>query len=994
MTDAETVTVTGILKIEIPDPAISLFLIFEPSDDGDHWTPGKIAASLRERGITAGYSQEKLAAFLKKARHAPGKPFRHELIKGTAPEDPQPDTVHWKPLPEGQEHGDVKESVLAQAGAPELYREVREKVEKKKTVEKKGNAPFGQARTETITVTETVTRKEPADVDPRVLRSEYVRAGSVLGTVTSRLVGLPGTDIYGNTIPIGEAGDLNFYHGDHIVRQGNTLTAERSGFLRVGANWADVVPFEPHQWSISISRDKATCFLDFTPGHSATPLPDVTEVLHAAKDHSYPEEHLLSPEDVTVLMERQVRTGEPAQIPLSKPRDAAIEIVVAEDSLSAHLSIRKGTGAGKALKLKEIGTAIKESGLAGLNLPKIKEDITTFFEGPDFELTGYLLCEGVAPVPGEARNAEFAPTYHEARKTEEIKKELAHTVAEGADNLEEYPSLSDFPPDSITKTADVVEEQLICSFDPPTPGQPGRDVYGKTIQAEAGRTPDIVLHENLIQKNNVIVGTVPGVLDYGEIDETIHLRVRAHVDATIAVSVSSDRMEGLLSLTEGIGTGSRLSMEEIRTALEENGVVHGVDDERILKALDTARTGVAVKEFVVAEGTPAIDQSENRIEFIVDISSDPGVRIRKDGSADFRNRNTITTVEKGEPICRILPSQQEPVDGMDVTGKAIPAQNISGLQLELGENVLKEEQDDGEIIIVATTDGELLYDSNRLAVETVHTIKGDVNMKVGNVKFPGTVLIDGTVRTGFYVISGGDIKISGGVEGALLSSDGDILIKQGVKGAGKAVLRSKKGIMSPFVELATLLSVGNVTLKSSVVRSRIKCNGRISFQGDNGRIVGGQIRARNGVEAGSIGTPRGIKTELSFGQDYLIADLIEKEEEEIEKVKKRITQVDHAMQKSEKGLNGDSQLQTLRKEKVNLLKLMEKRGLRLFTLRERYEQHFPSKVVIKGDVYAGTVFESHGRVYEITSPRKGISVEFNPQTGNIEISELKNGSEE
>ncbi|MFW6228877.1 MAG: FapA family protein, partial [Alkalispirochaeta sp.] len=292
------------------------------------------------------------------------------------------------------------------------------------------------------------------------------------------------------------------------------------------------------------------------------------------------------------------------------------------------------------------------------------------------------------------------------------------------------------------------------------------------------------------------------------------------------------------------------------------------------------------------------------------------------------------------------------------------------------------------------TSGEVVYEKNRIAVQTSHTIQGDVDMKIGNIKFPGTITIGGTVRSGFYVVSGGDIRIAGGVEGALLSADGDILIKQGVKGAGKAVLRSKRNIMSTFVELATVLSVGDVTLTSSIVRSRIKCNGKITFQGEKGRIIGGQIRARNGLHVLSVGSPRGIKTHVSFGQDYLIADLIEKEEKEIEKVKRRITQVDISMRKLEKEGSRNEALQKLRKEKVQLLKLMEKRGLRLFTLRERFEQHYPSRIVVTGEVHTGTVFESHGRTYEITTPRKGIAVEFNSETGNIDVNELERENKE
>ncbi len=987
MAEGKIVTVTGVLRIEIPNPPIKLTLTFESSEDGDAWDPERLEAALNERGVKEGVSRESLAEFLTSAGRAKDGPYTRDLLSGKEPLSAKADCVTWEEFPDvPAEFDEVRESVVSAQGAPEIYQDIREKVEKQKEVVRKGKIPFGQEKTEIVTVTETVTRKERVYVDPKVVRCDYIPAEQVLGTFIPREPGLPGKDISGRTIPVKQLADPGFYLGANIQRQGDTLTSTQAGFLRIGKNWADIIPFEPHSWIVELSRDKATCYLELTPGHPKAKIPDSQEIRNAAIALPYPEESLVSLQDLENLVRGQLETGEAARMPIALSRDASFDILIDNDKLTAYLNAHKGKGRGKQLSLKEIGKAIKESGLSGLDYKKISTDMTTFYEGPDLDLTGYVLAEGIPPTPGPERHAEFAPTFENETKTAAAKERLQDATG--------FESFDDFPVPAITKIAKVEAEQLVCTIDPPTPGEPGKDVYGKTLAAEEGLKPEIVLHENLVEKNNIIATTEAGILDYGEIDGVVHLRVRPHVDSEIRVEISEDRMEARLSLKEGIGTGLRLNRDQVDKALEKVGVTHGIDDDRLAKALEAAKAGVAVDGVVVAQGTPAIDQSENQLEFLVDISADPGVRIRKDGTADYRNRNTITSVTAGQEICRILPSQQEAVDGTDVTGKAVPARHESGLQLELGENVTRGEKEDGLVVITATTDGEILYEKNRIAVQTIHTIKGDVDMKVGNVKFPGTVIVGGNVRTGFYIMSGGDIKVAGGVEGALLSSDGDILIKQGVKGVGKAVLRSKRNIMSPFVELATLLSVGDITLKSSVVRSRIKCNGKITFQGDKGRIVGGQIRARNGLEVSSVGSPGGVKTHLSFGQDYLIADLIEKEEKEIEKVKSRITQVDQSMKKLERDGKDTDGLQKLRKEKVQLLKLIEKRGLRLFTLRERFEQHFPSKIVVTDDVHIGTVFESHGRFLEVTSTRKGVAVEFNSQTGNIDMKELKNGSDE
>ena len=979
-----TDSIVGILKIEIPTPALSVSLTFEAAEDGDTWDVDRLAAALGERGVT-GVSAGDLETFVKTAASASG-PVSRTVREGTPPEPATPERIAWSDsleMPDGLV--DIRDRILARAASPDIRREVKEKVERTKEVPRKGILGFGQSRTETVTVTETVTRTEKVYIDPAVEQSWHVTADQSVGTFNTASPGTPGRDVFDRPVPAKQLADPRFHLGENLVRKGDEVVATAEGFLRVGRNWADVVPFAPHRWSVELSPDQATCYLNITPGHPESALPAGQDILDTAVQLPYPESSLMSADELDKLVRGQIESGDAAALPISSSRDASFDIVVSEDRLQALLYIHKGKGRGKHLNLKEVGAAIKASKLKNLDFGKISNDIKAFYNSTEFDLTGYVLSEGRAATPGPPRAIEFSLRFDADARTE------AHRRAVTDARPEDQPeSIAVFPADAIQKTAAVENEQLVATVDPETPGEPGVDVYGATIAGPPGDAPTVHLYENLEQKNAIIATTAPGVLDYAEIDGEYHLRVRAHIDATVEVGIADDRMSATLSLREGVGTGRRLDRTLLDDAIANAGVVHGVEETVVEKALAAAQAGTDVSGVTFARGTAPVDQSENRLEMLVDTDPGSAVRIRNDGTADYRTRDDITTVAKDQKLCRILPSQQDPVDGTTVTGDAIPAKTVSGLELELGDGVRREEQEDGSVLLIADTEGEFIHARNRMEVRTTHTIKGDIDMSVGNVKFPGTVVIGGTVRAGFYVMSGGDIKIAGGVEGALLSSDGDIIIKQGIKGAGKAVLRSKRSIMSPFVELATLLSVGDVVLKTAVVRSRIKSNGKISFQGDKGRIVGGTIRARHGLEVTSVGSPRGVKTRISFGQDYLIADLIEKEEKEIEKVKTRISQLDIEMRKAEKA-GATEQLQGLRQEKVKMLKLMEKRGLRLFTLRERFEQHFPSKVVVNGDVHTGTVFESHGRTFEITRPRKGIQVEFDPHTGNLDVSDL-NGS--
>lgn len=973
--------VQGVLKIEIDDDQLAVVLRFEKSSDGDEWTPDRLGAVLKERGVQGELKLQTLKDFLSAAAKANQGPHEAVVLRGVAPTLPAAETVSWTDLSIPEDLRETIASVLAHAESAKVFRERVEKIPTEKQVEKKGKFPFMKGKTETVKTFRTTVHRERIPIDPHVEEHFFVEAGTEIGTVQAQQQGIPGLSVYGKTIPVKQIVDPLFYAGDNLTRTGETLVADRTGILRIGRNWADIVPFEPHRWTVDLSPDKATCYLNLTPGHRDATPPDIAAIRDAAIQIPYPDESLIDAEELERLVRGQIELGTPERLPITLSRDASFDIFVTEDKLHATLNIHKGKGRGKPLSLREIGAAIKKSGLKGLDFKKIQTEITEFFEGPEFDLTGYVLAEGEPPTAGQDRQVEFAVRFYPDDQTKTLRDRLA-------DSDEKPDSIELFPPEKVSRTAPVETAQLICTIDPIVPGQPGRDVYGQEILGQSGSVPEFRLFENVEQKELVISTTASGILDFGQEDDVYFLRVRPFQDAVAEITVDEDRMAARMTLREGTGSGLRLSRELLDRTIEAARVVHGINEEVLAKALVAAKAGTDVERIVFARGTEPVGQSENQVEFLVNLDTDAPVRIRKDGSADFRTQNRIVTVSAGQEICRILPAEHEGVDGTDVLGGTIAAGRSTGVQLEFGEGIETIEQDDGSTLLRATVDGELLQVKNAFEIRNTYSVDGDVDMSVGNIKFPGTILIKGSVRSGFYVVATGDIKVGGGVEGALLSADGDILIKEGVKGAGKAVLRSKNKLLSPFVELATVLSVGDIVLKSAAVRSRIKCNGKISFQGNNGRIVGGIVRARNGLSVQSIGSPRGVKTHISFGQDYLIADLIEKEEKEVEKIKWRVSQIDIEMTRSEKSMDSGP-LASLRQEKVKLLKLLEKRGLRLFTLRERFEQHFPSAIEVIGEVHSGTVFESHGRMYEITSTRKGVRVEFNPQTGNLDVNDLK-----
>jgi hypothetical protein len=244
--------------------------------------------------------------------------------------------------------------------------------------------------------------------------------------------------------------------------------------------------------------------------------------------------------------------------------------------------------------------------------------------------------------------------------------------------------------------------------------------------------------------------------------------------------------------------------------------------------------------------------------------------------------------------------------------------------------------------------------------------------------------VTGSVLSGFSVVAAGDIEVQEVVQAALVSAEGAIVVGQGIKGEGKAIIRSGKDIVAPFAELATLLAMGDVRLKSGCLRCQVKCAGMLLLESEKGNLMGGRVRARMGAAVQNLGSPSGSSTEVSFGQDYILKDKIEVEEKEIQRLRARVAEIDLAMKRLEKrGAQEAKALGAARVEKRDTLRLIEQRKLRLISLHDKFDEHISSEVVVRGTLYPGVVVESHGRRFEPKTEMHNVCLYFDPVKGRI-----------
>jgi len=977
------VTIRGEVRLLIDELGLEAAFHFSPASDGAEWSADgltRLLAESRVAGVQGRRIEEILSSFSKAKQAAV-----EITAKGVVPETGMPEYAEWMDIKTPPEFLVFEDETVAKATPPELFRIKTERVARERIVKKPGALPFLPPKEEKVVEYDKIETKEALDVDTRVLRYFWAAKGTVVARTAPSRPGKAGKNVFGKPVPPPQADDTAFHLGKGLTKDKLDIVAAESGFVRVGTRWADLVPFRAGEHSVRLSADSSTVLLDYSPGDTRLPPPDATSLLQEAVALGQTEAQLIPVDEIASALLKSTRSGQPLTgFSLSCDRDGSALVVISPDKLKATLQVMKGRGRGKPLALSMVTAALAAQSLKGVKIDKLKADVVAFYKGKEMELLDYPLVEGKEPVKGKDRTLKYTVAFLPELQAKDTVKtvEAAPALARIAQKLDEFPLKA------ASRIAFVKKGQEIARFSAPSAGQAGTDIYGEVIPAAQGNDPVIKAFQNLKISKESLESEDDGLLLMDEQDGTVMGRILPYRDARVAVSVAEDGMSASVEIERGYGLGKELTLEFAQESLKQAGVTSGIDLKELAAALAEARDGNPVSNWLIARGTPPVPAGGFRLNWIVRIASGAAVTMRADGSVDYKNQDRATVVVEGQPILELLAIGVEGQNGMDVLGSTIPAPKDPTIvePPAFDASFVEERKENGDRLLKAAKSGELHFDKNQLTIDVAQKIKGDVGPATGNIRFPGPIAIAGTILTGYSVVAGGDILVTGAVEASLLSADGAIKITEGIKGAKRGTIRARKTIEAAFAEQAMLLAVEDIVLKNSALLCNIKTNGHLKLLGEKGHLIGGLCRARKGIEIQNLGSANGARTQVSFGQDYLMQDSIEAEEREIERVKAMILQTDKTMREQEKsGINLDK----IRQDKLKLVKLLEKRSMRVFELREKFEEHFPGEIVIRGSVFAGVVIESHNRFHEIRQTKQKVAFSFDPQLGRVVERPLK-----
>ena len=322
----------------------------------------------------------------------------------------------------------------------------------------------------------------------------------------------------------------------------------------------------------------------------------------------------------------------------------------------------------------------------------------------------------------------------------------------------------------------------------------------------------------------------------------------------ITIHISRDGMLAKLSIS---GRGKTYpDLSEITSALDTAGVKFGLDSIIIE---EISKRGEPVNEVTVARGQAQAPGEEGRIIWALNIASGNVPKIRTDGKADFRHLSQYEAVKKDDEILSLLPGTQG-VQGQTVTGLPVQVTKPKIVSIPTGKNTRLSE--DG-LTLYSAVDGVAMLQGDEVIIDTICHIKGDVNFSTGNVKYQGTVLIDGDVRSGFRVEATDSIHINGTVEAAeIYSKSGSIFIQNGILGRNRARILAGDTLECGFMQDATVSVKNDVIIKHYAMNSKITSGGKVILIKNEGVLRGGKTIAEKGIELLVAGSEQNVLTEL------------------------------------------------------------------------------------------------------------------------------------
>ena len=304
--------------------------------------------------------------------------------------------------------------------------------------------------------------------------------------------------------------------------------------------------------------------------------------------------------------------------------------------------------------------------------------------------------------------------------------------------------------------------------------------------------------------------------------------------------------------------GRTVELQDIKDLLVENGVGYGVLSDEVIRCfLDTG-----LPSFPVAGGDFPVE--ETGMVVLYHFGTEKGSR-------------TSEKVKKGEALAELKLAEKN-ILGKDVRGNIV--ENVSSfssrpLLRPAAGAVFSENR---EKVFAGKTGIPVLTVEKRIYVHPGINILEDADMRTGPIEEWADITVKGILSDAFPVKAGS--VAAGEIRGTELTATGNVAVEIGITGAR---IKTQGNISARYLRNCTIETFGDVTVDSEIIDSTIRIGGKL--KASKARILASRVSAKNGIDAGAVGSDVTDPCELMAGRDDLVIEKSQRIDERMEKAK-------------------------------------------------------------------------------------------------------------
>ena len=361
--------------------------------------------------------------------------------------------------------------------------------------------------------------------------------------------------------------------------------------------------------------------------------------------------------------------------------------------------------------------------------------------------------------------------------------------------------------------------------------------------------------------------------------------------ASIFVDIAGDGMSASITVRPPKKGAASPMLSEVLEELEQAGVSFGIDSECIRGLLSRKDYGKPVP--VAAGVQPVFGRAHRAVHHFNANRGKPWLEMDF-GRINLKELNFIENRKAGDLLAELVPPVVA-VDGRKVTGETIPAATDSEI-VKLGAGANTRLSPDGTRLY-AECDGNVRLADGKILIEPVITVR-NVNYETGNIRFDGSVVIEGSVADGFSVEAGGDLQVGNSVGKASLKAGGSILLKTGINGNGGGAIDCGGDLLARYIVSCTVTCRGNVLAEEAIMHSRITAFKHCVLNGRRSEVIASDLVVGGSFWCKKLGNFNEAATKLSIGVEPILlleyratAAGINRKQDEWDKVERQLEQL-------------------------------------------------------------------------------------------------------